>query len=53
MYGFFLEIAGLLQSNNLGKKGFSSGMLASLPLPLPPSIQTFFTTSTMLWTRLL
>jgi len=32
-------------------KCFSSGMLAILLLP--PSLQTVFATSTMLWTRLL
>jgi len=51
IYGLFLEIARLSWSNNLEKKVFSNSTLATLPLP--PSLQTFFTTSTTLWTHLL
>jgi len=47
MYEFFLEITVLSRSNNLEK----SGMLAILPLS--PSLETCFTTFTMLWTHLL
>jgi len=43
----FLEIAGLSHSKNRKKK-VSSGTLATLPLP--PSFQTFFATSTTLAT---
>jgi len=45
-----LKIAGLLESKNQFFF-FSRVPLAILPLPL--SLQTFFTTSTMLWERLL
>jgi len=40
MYGKKILITALSRSYNLGKKSFSSGMLAILPLP--PSLQNFF-----------
>jgi len=46
-----LEIAGLSRLTFLEIKIFSSGTLTTLPLL--PSLQTFFATSTTLWAYLL
>jgi len=52
MYGWFvLEIAGLLQSNNLEKWVFQAAHLLFCHYRLV--FKLFFATSTMLWTHLL